>query len=93
MTFCHPNSKATFAKIIAGLPGDRIEIEDGIILIDGIPQGKQSPNSMLSYTPSGIIPEGFFFAIGCCSDSFDSRYALFGLVPITAIKEQLWPIF
>ncbi len=93
VTFQLPQSKATFCKVVAGLPGDYFSISEGMVYINGIPQGEKGASSKIPYTCTGFIPEGYFFALGCSADSFDSRYSLFGLVPLKAIKEQLCPIY
>ena len=48
-----------------------------------------------SYSPiqSGTIPEGYVYVCGSHPDSFDSRYAEFGLIRVENIREKLWPLF
>lgn len=84
-------SPATFAKIAIGLPGDMLTIKDNKIYINDEEKGE----FMVTLKPieGGIIPEGYFFVMGHHLRSFDSRYAEFGLVPQTNIKETLCPIF
>jgi len=91
VTFCLPASQVTFAKLMMGLPGDFIEVKNQKIYINGSEKGA----IVDAFTPieSGIIPDGFCFVLGMHPESFDSRYAEFGLVPQDSIKEQLWPIF
>lgn len=91
MDFRLNKSHATFVKIVAGIPGDRIENKNHKIYVDDSEIG----NLLEGYEPiaEGIIPEGFYFMWGTHPHSFDSRYAEFGLVPKNAIKERLCPIF
>lgn len=90
--FSLANSKKV-GKIIAGLPGDQLQIVDGTVFINGIQRGEKGKEVDLSYLQISKIPEGYFFALGLSSDSFDSRYEVFGLVPLDSIKERLCPIY
>lgn len=91
VTFSLPTSSVTFAKQIAALPGDFIEIKNRIVFING----SEKCRVLESFEPihDGIIPEGYCFVLGLHPESFDSRYADFGLVPLNAIKESLCHIF
>jgi conjugal transfer pilin signal peptidase TrbI len=91
VAFRLPKSPATFAKIVAGLPGDSIEIRNHHFYINGLDKGALIAN--VEPLQEKVIPEGFFFAMGTHPDSFDSRYEEFGLVPQSFIQEELCPIF
>jgi conjugative transfer signal peptidase TraF len=93
VAFSLPQSQATFAKRVAGVGGDVLEIKEGKIVINGHCECGLGCRPELTYTPSCIIPEGFLFALGASDDSFDSRYEIFGLVPVSAVKEILCPIY
>jgi conjugal transfer pilin signal peptidase TrbI len=84
-------SSAVFAKIIAGVPGDRIWHAERVVYVNNKRIGE-----VLDFRepiPEGIIPPGFYFMKGIHPKSFDSRYKEFGLVSKNAIKEQLLPLF
>jgi conjugal transfer pilin signal peptidase TrbI len=91
VAFQHPKTEITFAKMIAGLPGDLIEVKNEQLLINGMKVGAiMQPFKAIE---SKTIPNGFYFLIGEHPESFDSRYEEFGLIPEHQIKERLWPIF
>lgn len=52
---------------------------------------KGVPVKSLQY--DGEIPKGQFFAMGSIIDSYDSRYAEFGLVEKGRVKQIAYPIF
>lgn len=91
VTFQLPQSHVKLAKIVAGLPGDIVEVLHHKLYINGIELGSIVDPFVPIY--SGVIPEGYFFALGVHPESFDSRYAEFGLVPQTTVRERLWSIF
>lgn len=91
VTFQLPQSPVIFAKIVAGLPGDNVEIYNNKLHINNIELG--SIVAPFEPIPSLVIPEGYFFALGSHPESFDSRYFEFGLVPQNAVKEKLCTIF
>ena len=87
-----------FVKQIVGLPGDKIELSEEEICVDGKNCGSfqfWSPtlNIPLSPIEEAVIPEGYFYAYATHHKSFDSRYQEFGLVKIDDIEEIAWPIF
>lgn len=74
-----------FVKYLRGLPGDRLEILGEKVFVNGKlmalantlgPDGK--PLAPLSF--NGVIPPKKYLALGTAADSFDSRYADFGLI-------------
>jgi signal peptidase I len=94
--------KWPYSKRVLGIPGDHIVHNGGGItvipresyllsLLDKTSKGKplnpivpfDKPSCIASST---IIPEGYLFVAGDNPQSFDSRYAEFGLVP----KEKIW---
>lgn len=78
-----------WAKRVAGLPGDLIERRAGAIWVNGREVAQLNPPTMLrgllSPAGRGRVPPGRLFVVGAAPDSFDSRYAEFGLVPAAAI--------
>ena len=97
VSLSHPFSHQDLFKQIVGMPGDQIVIHHQRVFINGQDYGHiyDSSPSGLSLSPisEGIIPAGFFFVYATHSQSFDSRYAEFGLVAKEQLKENLWPIF
>lgn len=76
-------------KRVAGLPGDGIRVEGRTVEVGGVRIGYAKPRSLrgtaLDPIAPGVIPEGYLFAQGDSPDSFDSRYAQSGLVPIDRV--------
>ncbi|PJD94536.1 MAG: signal peptidase I [Parachlamydia sp.] len=94
----HPkNPSISIVKIVAGLPGDPIEVRNGNVFVNHLYTGKVIPISKSGqvYTPisAGVIPEGYVFVFGSDPESFDSKYEEFGLVDMNWIEERLWVIF
>lgn len=97
VAFDHPKSTLRVAKQLVGLPGDQIKISDRYFSINGKEYGlilqKSRSDQPLHPIAEGIIPQGYVFVYADHPYSFDSRYAEFDLVPVTALKERLWPLF
>jgi conjugal transfer pilin signal peptidase TrbI len=97
ITFNHETNQIPLAKQITGLPGDSINIANGHIYVRGEDLGEVKTVSPSGYrlTPltERIVPEGYLFVSGKHELSFDSRYAEFGLIPMDAVQEELWPVF
>lgn len=97
VTLEHPKSSLLVAKQVIGLPGDVMEIRNQTLCINGVHYGRirEETRSGRSIDPieGGVIPEGYVFVYASHPDSYDSRYAEFGLVAISQLKEKLWPLF
>lgn len=97
VSLSHPFSHQDLFKQIIGLPGDQITIFGQHVYIGNKDYGfvyKTSPSGLsLSPISEKVIPEGFFFVYATHPQSFDSRYAEFGLVAKEQFKERLCPIF
>lgn len=91
-----------FVKIVAGLPGDRVEIDANC---RGALYGPDYAYSFALEAPvlrrlgrecrdfqaSYVIPEAYFFVMGTLPDSFDSRY--WGLVAAAQVVGRAWELF
>ena len=84
----------TLIKRVAGVPGDRVSVENCFVFINDQPVASAKPTSRtgepLRPINSGAIPEGFFFAVGEHPDSFDSRYATPGLINLNTVRGQAY---
>lgn len=93
----HPILELPVGKIVAGMPGDCISISNDVLFLNETEIGKiqTTTKSGKTYSPinEGIIEEGSYFVYTPHPDSFDSRYAEFGLIREEWIAEVLWPIF
>lgn len=85
-----------FFKRVAGMPGDAVTVSDRVVSVAGTEIGYAKPRTRagqpLEVIASGTIPEGQFFAQADSPDSFDSRYASAGLVPLARVLGVARPI-
>jgi conjugal transfer pilin signal peptidase TrbI len=86
-----------FAKRIAGLPGDVVEVGAEATTVNGLVVGEGLDLAgVLGVDPVRldrrfIVPEGRFFAMGETRDSLDGRY--YGAVAIEAGIGRAWRLF
>ena len=98
VSFDHPLFAVPIAKCVVGVAGDRIEIFNGHVVVNGIDRGsilEKSPRSGKPLTPiqSCTIPDGYVYVWAPHLESFDSRYQDMGLIHISRVKERLWRVF
>lgn len=95
--FYHPILKLHAGKILIGLPGDQVRLENEKVFVNdteiGLYQAKSASGISYNAIDAGTIPEGMAFVYTPSKDSYDSRYKEFGLVKYDWIVEALWPIF
>ena len=77
-------------KRVIGLPGDRVEIHDSAVFVNGNALSEPYLDQLTEGDlPLQVVPEGHVFVLGdnrCCSN--DSRY--FGMVPFENILGRAW---
>jgi len=103
VVFQYPlNPNKDFVKRVVGLPGERVEIKEGLVLIGGRPLGEAYPTRLpggdracsSNYGPQ-VVPASSLFVMGdnrCNSE--DSRF--FGFVPFKNVVGRAmvvyWPM-
>lgn len=89
--------RLTFVKEIACAPGQELTVENRDIFCDGQFIARAKTHSLkgepLEAIAPGILGEDQYFVRGTHKDSFDSRYARFGLVDECRIKGRAIPLF
>jgi signal peptidase I len=88
-----PNDRSRdFIKRIVGIPGDHIEINNGIVEINGISLDEPFINAQPNYSGSWDVPEGQYFVLGDnrnnSSDSHNWSY-----LPEDDIVGKAWIIY
>ena len=87
---------AVFAKIVAGVPGDRVERHGRDFYVAGRLVGSAKPfardGTPTSLGPEGVIPPGHYFVVTPHPDSLDSRYAEVGWINQSAIIGKAVPV-
>lgn len=86
----HNATPNLLVKQVVGLAGDEIKYEGNHLFVNEYDCGTAHK---LTPIQTGKIPEGYVFLHATHKDSFDSRYQEFGLIPMTQLEEELWPIF
>lgn len=86
-----------FFKQVRGMPGDQITVQGRRVFVNGELVGIAKPfgprRVALNPISPGVIPPGYFFVQGTGIDSFDSRYALSGLVSQQQILAAVKPLY
>jgi signal peptidase I len=90
-----PFAGQPLVKRVVGLPGDTVELRDGVVFRNGRPLDEPYINSFAGRTDplvagatSWLLAEGTYFLLGDHRDgSVDSR--AFGPVPLTAIEARV----
>lgn len=87
---------ASLLKIVRGVPGDVVTWHDRDVYINGEYVGTAKARSLqgapLARGPAGVIPPGHYFLWTPHKDSYDSRYADIGWVPVEAIRGRAHPL-
>jgi conjugal transfer pilin signal peptidase TrbI len=85
-----------FAKEVAGVPGDEVVVRGRDFYINGrfVGQAKthDQKGAAVQMSTSGLIPPDKYFVVTPHRDSFDSRYALVGLIDRKALIGKAYPV-
>lgn len=84
------------AKLVAGLPGDQVEVRDDQLFINGVYWDRLWLLGFLEQ-PAGafdrayVVPEGHYFMAGTAPGSYDSRY--WGPITQAQVTGYVRPLF
>jgi conjugal transfer pilin signal peptidase TrbI len=86
-----------FFKIVRGLPGDTVSVDDRIVAVNGEPVGRAKTHTLdrrpLDPIEPTTIPPGHYYVQGTSVDAFDSRYRASGLVRLEQMLGTVVPLF
>ena len=97
-----PDTPIELAYLVAPLRDELVEViqplleVDGEIFVAGHYVGRAKSHSRdgrpLEAIETQTIPDGFVFMMGTHVDSYDSRYAEIGLIPVERIIGRAYPV-
>jgi signal peptidase I len=88
-----PNDRSReFIKRVVGLPGDRIEIVDGTVTVNGFPLNEPYINESPAYTGSWEVPEGQYFVLGDNRNNSSDSHT-WSFLPREDIVGKAWVIY
>jgi signal peptidase I len=99
VVFIYPEDKSKdFIKRVIGIPGDRVQMQDKQLLVNGQPfddkygvYDERAGSTSRSFGPV-VVPKDHYFVMGDNRDhSMDSRY--WGFVPSDAVKGKAFIIY
>ena len=84
------------AKLVAGLPGDRIEVRDNQLFINGVYWDRLWLLGFLeaedgAFDRTFVVPEGYYFLAGTAPGSYDGRY--WGTITAEQVTGYVRPIW
>ena len=94
VVFRYPKDETkSYVKRVIGLPGERVEIRAGVVLINGQPLAEdyvdRDHNKAAASFPQKVVPDNHYFVMGDNRDnSSDSRY--WGPVDRSLIEGKLY---
>jgi signal peptidase I len=98
LRWAHPDPRLPYLKRIVGLPGDRLELRDDVVILNGRPLSE----SYVAEAARGefgpyVVPPGHYFVLGDNRNhSVDSRFTAVGYLPASRVSGRAilryWPL-
>lgn len=94
IVFRHPNSELNLIKRVIGLPGDMVDIQNGVVHVNGVALDEPYIQAPPTYSSSWVVPEGQFFVLGDNRNNSSDSHA-WGFLPLDHILGKAlliyWP--
>jgi signal peptidase I len=88
-----PNDRnREFIKRLVGLPGDRVEVSEGTVTINGIPLDEPYISESPAYEGSWEVPEGQYFVLGDNRNNSSASH-IWSYLPREDIVGKAWVIY
>ena len=80
IVFRHPRSDLNLIKRVIGLPGYTIEVQNGVVSVNGVGLDEPYIEAPPTYSSSWVVPEGQFFVLGDNRNNSSDSHA-WGFLP------------
>jgi signal peptidase I len=94
IVFRHPRSELNLIKRVIGLPGDTIQVQNGLVYVNNVPLDEPYIQSPPTYGSSWVVPDGQYFVLGDNRNNSSDSHA-WGFLPADHILGKAlivyWP--